>query len=181
MGSPTMTIPVGIKTRPERLRRRFPVRTHLTNLLITTTIENNPAPIFIDGGSRISLCGIAVADRLSPMKLPARLLLALLVVGIGLFTVMPPGKVSLVVPQTSCYRNMDMQRCHGCLSHTTGTSSGLGSTCCAAQSGCCSLYFTRVTPFLTEMQLIGGVGISDEHATLRAQRPPVPPPRSVIS
>jgi hypothetical protein len=130
---------------------------------------------------RESLWKIAVGDRLSPMKLPARLLLALLMVGIGLFTVMPPGKVSLVVPQTSCYRNMDMQGCHGCLSHTTGTSSGLGSTCCVTQSGCCSLYFTRATPFLTEMQLIGGVGIGNEHATVRTQRPPVPPPRGVFA
>ena len=39
MGSPTMTIRVGIKTRPERLRRRSPVRTHLKNMLITTTRE----------------------------------------------------------------------------------------------------------------------------------------------
>jgi hypothetical protein len=113
------------------------------------------------------------------MKLPARLLLALLMVGIGLFTVMPPGKVALVVPQASCCRDMDMQGCHSCLSHT-GTSSALGSTCCANQSVCCSLYFTKATSFLTAMQLIGGVGISNEHATVRAQRPPVPPPRSVF-
>jgi hypothetical protein len=31
------------------------------------------------------------------------------------------------------------------------------------------------------MQLIGGVGISDENATVRAQRPPVPPPRGVFA
>jgi hypothetical protein len=130
---------------------------------------------------RESLWKIAGGDKLSRMKLPARLLPALLVVGIGLFTVMPPGKVSPVVPQTSCYRNMDMQGCEGCLSHTTGTSSGLGSTCCGTQSGCCSLYFTRATLFLTRMQLIGAVGIRDEHATVRAQRPPVPPPRGVFA
>jgi len=124
---------------------------------------------------------ITVGDRLSPMKLPARLLLALFVVGIGLFTVMPPGKVSLVVPQTSCCRGMDMQGCHGCPSHTTGTSSALASTCCANQSVCCSLYFSKATSFLTAMQLIGGVGISNEHATVRAQRPPVPPPRGVFA
>ena len=114
------------------------------------------------------------------MKLPARLLLALLVVGIGLFTVMPPGKASLVVPQTSCCKDMDMQGCHGCLSHT-GTSSPLGSTCCANQSVCCSLYFTKATSFLTAMQLIGRVGISDERAIVRAQRPAVPPPRGVFA
>jgi hypothetical protein len=75
---------------------------------------------------------------------------------------------------------MDMQDCHGCLSHT-GTSSALGSTCCANQSVCCSLYFTKATSFLTAMQLIGGVGISDERATVRAQRPAVPPPRGVFA
>jgi hypothetical protein len=124
---------------------------------------------------------IAPGDRLWAMKLPARLLLVVLVAGIGLFTVMPPGKVLLAVPQTSCCRNMDMQGCHGCLSHTTGSSSALESTCCGTQSGCCSLYFTRATPFLTGMQLIVVIGINDEHATVRAQRPLVPPPRGVFA
>ena len=73
-----------------------------------------------------------------------------------------------------------MQGCHGCLSYT-GTSSALGSTCCVNQSVCCSLYFTMATPFLTAMQPIGGVGISNEHATVRVQRPPVPPPRGLFA
>jgi hypothetical protein len=151
-------------------------------MLITTTHENNPAQIFIDGGSRISFWKIAVGDRLLPMKLPARLLLAALTLSIGFLAPMPPREVSLaIVHNSNCCADMNTGGCHSCPTNTGETNSGLASTCCTSQSGCCSLYFTKATSFLTAMQLIVVIGINDEHATVRTQRPRVPPPRGVFA
>jgi hypothetical protein len=41
------------------------------------------------------------------------------------------------------------------------------------------LYAT--TPFSTSMQLLGVIGINDERATTRTQRPLIPPPRGSFS
>jgi len=76
---------------------------------------------------------------------------------------------------------MDMGGCHGCPANTGGMNSGFGSTCCGGQAGCCWLYFTDVARFVTGMEMVGKVGISNERVTTRAQRPPVPPPRIAFS
>jgi hypothetical protein len=61
------------------------------------------------------------------------------------------------------------------------TTSGFASSCCTTQSACLALYFSKATPFSTSVHLLGLIGVSDERATTRAERPPVPPPRGVIS
>jgi hypothetical protein len=83
--------------------------------------------------------------------------------------------------ETNCCADINTGRCHSCPTNTGETNRGFGSTCCGTQSMCCALYFTKARAFVTPMQLIGTVGVSDEHASARAQRPPVPPPRSLIS
>ncbi|MFZ0916043.1 MAG: hypothetical protein WAN04_04045 [Candidatus Udaeobacter sp.] len=116
------------------------------------------------------------------MKLPARLLLAALLLSIGSLTPMEPGKTFLAISQTSnCCAGMHTSGCHGCLTSTGETSSGFGSSCCGMGSACFALYFTKVASFFAQIHLIGTIGVSDEHGTTLTQRPAVPPPRSVIS
>jgi hypothetical protein len=132
--------------------------------------------------SRIIFWKILVGDKLWPVKLAPRLLMAALVLSIGSLTPVLSRETSLSTPhETNCCADINTGRCHSCSTNAGETNPGLGSTCCAAQSVCCALYFTKAKAFVTPMQLIGTVGISDERPSARAQRPPVPPPRSAIS
>ena len=122
------------------------------------------------------------SDKLRAMKLPARLLLAVLTLSIGFLTPIVSPQTGLTNPQTSdrC-ASVNTGRCHGCPTSMGESTSAFGSSCCTTQSGCCALYFTRATPFSSRMQLIGRVGVRDELGTTRVERPPVPPPRSLFS
>jgi hypothetical protein len=125
---------------------------------------------------------VLTGDKLRAMKLPARLLLAALTLSVGALSPIVPAEVSLPNSHASnCCVSQNADRCHSCLTTMGDTTSALASSCCAAQSGCCALYFTRSTPFSTSMQLLGVIGINDEGATTRTQRPLVPPPRGAFS
>src|SRR6185312_6726070 len=114
------------------------------------------------------------------MKLPARLLLAALTLGVGALSPIVSAEASLPDSHASnCCVSENTDKCHSCIATMGDTTSALASSCCAAQSGCCALYFTRSTPFSISMQLLGVIGINDECATTRTQRPLIPPPRGV--
>ena len=122
------------------------------------------------------------SDKLRAMKLPARLLLAVLTLSIGFLTPIVSPQTTLTNSQTSdrC-ASVNTGRCHGCPTSMGESTSAFGSSCCTTQSGCCALYFTRATPFSSRMQLIGRVGVRDEVVTTRVERPPFPPPRTLFS
>lgn len=121
-------------------------------------------------------------DKIYPMKLPARLLLAALTISIGFFTPIFPGKTSPAIShKINCCADMSVDGCQSCPMNTGATNSGSGSTCCAMQSVCLLLYFTSPTSLVTAMQMISTIGVINECATARAQRPPVPPPRILFS
>ena len=125
---------------------------------------------------------ILVGDKLYPMKLAARVLLTALTISIGSLTPILPRETSLAIShKASCCVDMNTGGCHGCLTNTGETNSGLGSTCCTAQSVCLLVYLTSATSFVTEVQMIGTLGVISERATARGQRPPVPPPRIASS
>jgi hypothetical protein len=134
------------------------------------------------GTWRISFGKILVGDKLCPMKLPARLLMAALVLSIGSLTPVLSREMSLSTPhETNCCADINTGRCPSCPTNIGETNTGFGSACCTTQSVCCALYFTKAKVFVTPTQVIGTVGVNAERASARAQRPPVPPPRSVIS
>src|SRR4029450_12276893 len=115
------------------------------------------------------------------MKLPARLLLAMLTLSIGSLTPIGSPQTALTNSQTSDRCVMTNTRtCHSCPTSMGGTSTS-GSSCCVTQLGCCTLYLTRATPFLADIPLIGTVNLDDERAMARTQRPSVPPPRGAFS
>jgi hypothetical protein len=111
------------------------------------------------------------------MKLPARLLLAALLLSVGSLTPIVPGETILAISRTSnCCASQNTGMCHSC-----PATMGFASSCCASQSACLALYLSKATPFSASVHPLGVIGVSDERATKRAERPPVPPPRSVFS
>jgi hypothetical protein len=125
---------------------------------------------------------VPTSDKLELMKLPARLLLAALTLGVGALSPVVPVEASLPKSQTSgCCASQEMGRCNSCPMTMGDAPSGLASSCCSIQPTCCTLYFARATPFSTSMRVLGTIGVSDQCATARAERPPVPPPRVEFS
>src|SRR4029450_3011787 len=115
------------------------------------------------------------------MKLPARLLLAVLTLSIGSLTPIGSPQRALTNSQTSDRCVMTNTRtCHSCPTSMDGTPTP-GSSCCMTQLGCCALYLTRTTPVLADIPLIGTVNLDDERAMARTQRPLIPPPRGGLS
>jgi hypothetical protein len=125
---------------------------------------------------------VPTGDKLQPMNLPARLLLAALTLGVGALSPIVPPQIYLADSPTSdrC-ASLNTGRCHSCPMTTGQTTSAFASSCCATQTGCCALYLTRGTTFSVGVHLIGTVGVNDERVTTRTQRPPVPPPRGAFS
>jgi hypothetical protein len=146
------------------------------------TIFLKSMPLNLSGQIENILWKILTGDKLQQMKLPARLLLAALALSIGCLTQAVPPQTTLTNSQTSdrC-ASVNTGRCHSCPMTMGETTSASASACCATQSACCALYLTRGTPFITGMHLIGTVGIRDERVMMRAERPPVPPPRALLS
>src|SRR4029453_8320187 len=112
---------------------------------------------------------VLVGDKLCPMKLAARLLMAALVLSIGSLTPVLSREMSLSTPhETNCCADMKMGGCHSCPTDTGATHSGFASTCCTAQSVCCALYFSKPKAFVAPMQPIGTVGVNDQRVSARA-------------
>jgi hypothetical protein len=66
-------------------------------------------------------------------------------------------------------------KCNG--SDADTQDSNTRSTCCFGQHCCVVLYLTNARPFVANTLVVGTINGIDEHASTRAHRPPVPPPR----
>src|SRR5581483_94191 len=117
------------------------------------------------------------------MKLPARLLLAVLTLSVGAFSPVVPSQVALPNSESSacCPMVVNTGACHGCPMPVGQTTSASGTSCCVTQSGCCALLLTKSPAFSARIQFLGVIGEKKERATARNQRPPVPPPRDLFS
>ena len=152
------------------------------SFLESQRIFNKVAVDVVNAGLRIFFWKALTGDKLRAMKLPARLLLAVLTLSIGFLTPIVSPQTTLTNAQTPdrC-ASVNMGRCHACPTSMGESTSAFGSSCCTTQSACCALYFTSATPFSSRMELIGRVGVRDEIVTTRVERPPVPPPRTLFS
>jgi hypothetical protein len=133
------------------------------------------------GQNQNLLSKIPIADKLHTMKLPARFLLAVLTLSIGFLTPVASPQTIFTNSETSnCCAIMNTGVCHSCPAAAAESTSAPGAPCCATQSGCFALYFTRTKTFSASVHLLGVIRVSDEPAITRTQRPPVPPPRGVF-
>jgi len=122
------------------------------------------------------------SDKLQPMKLPARLLLAGLTLGVSVLSPIAPAEVPTPDSHISnCCASQSMDKCHSCLVAMGETTPASASSCCTTQTTCLALYFSKATPFSTSMHLLGVIRVGDERATARTQRPLIPPPRGGLS
>jgi hypothetical protein len=125
------------------------------------------------------LSEMAVCDSMPVMRLPARLLLAVLAVSLASLTPVLPGEsVPPVQRKASCCADMNMDAGQRCPINPGSTSS---AACCTGPSVCLLLYFGNGDAFSAQTQMIRSISISNDRVTTRSQRPPVPPPRSVVS
>jgi hypothetical protein len=76
---------------------------------------------------------------------------------------------------------MNMDAGVRCPINPGGTSSTSSATCCTGPAVCLLLYFEISNAFAAGAEMSGTVLVNDDRATARSQRPPVPPPRSVVS
>ena len=135
----------------------------------TTRVDSLPL-------SKIALCG-----NVSPMKLRARMLLAVLAVSLASLTpVLPSGPVPAVQQKAHCCIAMNMTAGIRCPINPGGTTSS-SATCCTAPTACLFLYFGNGDSFAAQKQMIRAISMSDDRATARSKRPPVPPPRTAVS
>jgi len=124
-----------------------------------------------------------MCDNLPVMRIPARLLLAVVVLGIGSLAPVLPDQAAPVVQQKShccADMNIDASGSHSCPLNRGANNSGCGSTC-TTPAVCLLLYFGSVNAFIANTHLIGTISVSNASLFSRSQRPPVPPPRSVVS
>jgi hypothetical protein len=115
------------------------------------------------------------------MKLPARLLFALLALNLAALTPVVPSESTPVVQQKhSCCVDMNLNGGARCPinSGSTGPSS---ASCCTGPAACLFLYFGNANSFSAQTKLSGAILLSDDSPITRSQRPPVPPPRIELS
>ena len=112
------------------------------------------------------------------MKLPAQLLLAILTVSLASLTPVLPGESAPTVQQKTCCADMTMDAGVRCPINPAGTTTG---TCCTSPAACLLLYLGNANPLALGAEMSGTISVNDDRVTVRGQRPPVPPPRSVVS
>jgi hypothetical protein len=112
------------------------------------------------------------------MKLPSRLLLAVLAVSLASLTSVLPGESAPTVQQKTCCADMNMDAGVRCPINPGGTST---ATCCTSSAVCLLLYFGNANAFAAGAQISGTISASSERVTTRSNRPPVPPPRPEFS
>jgi hypothetical protein len=138
-------------------------------------VESIPNPL---ANALSKMCG---RDNLYRMATPAKLLLAVLVVGIGCLAPVLPDQSSHVTQQkTECCADINVDGSHSCPINRGANNSACGSTC-TTPAVCLLLYFGNANTFIANSQLIGTISVGNAALTARAQRPPVPPPRAAFS
>jgi hypothetical protein len=93
--------------------------------------------------------------------------------------VLPSTTATAISPKKNCSAQMEFVSHGACRGCVTESSMSSGNTCCSAQ--CCALYFSRTGEFVSATTLIGRIGVTNQRVSRRAQRPPVPPPRTAFS
>ncbi len=114
------------------------------------------------------------------MKMPARLLLAVLAVSLASLTPVLPGESIPIAQQKTCCADMNMDAGARCPINPGGASSS-SAACCTAPAVCLLLYFGNAYAFAAGAAMSGTVLVNDDRVTARSQRPPVPPPRAEFS
>jgi hypothetical protein len=116
-----------------------------------------------------------VRDKIRAMKLPARLLLAILTLSLASLTPVLPGEpIPPLQQKTSCCADMNMDGGVRCPINPGGTST---ATCCTAPAVCLLLYFSGSNDFIPGVHSAGLRDSLNHRVTTRSYRPPVPPPR----
>src|SRR2546423_12911085 len=115
------------------------------------------------------------------MTLSARLLLTVLIAGIGSLAPVLPDQSPLPSHQNvHCCADMNRVSSHNCPINRGTNNSGCGPVC-TAPAACLSLYFGNTSLFVANSHLIGTISVSNASLISRARRPPVPPPRLLFS
>src|SRR6266513_2255771 len=114
------------------------------------------------------------------MKLPARLLLAVLALSLASLTPVLPEESVLPVQHRTCCADMNMDAGLRCPINPSGTTS-ISAACCVGPSVCLLLYFGNANAFAAGTEMSGRVFVNNDRVTTRSQRPPVPPPRVEFS
>jgi len=115
------------------------------------------------------------------MKLPARLLLAVLTVSLASLTPVLPGEpIPPLQQKTSCCADMNMDAGLRCPINPGGTSSS-SATCCTAPAVCLLIYLSTANAFAAQSQMNGTISTNNDRVSARSQRPLVPPPRTAVS
>jgi hypothetical protein len=128
-------------------------------------------------------CEMSASDNMYPVKLPARLVICVLSISIGLLSPILPGEMARAASQQTNRRAYEVTsgQCCGSQSRPAPSSSAMNSNCCSGQTCCVVLYVASTThladPFLTGER----ISAMEQHALARTQRPPVPPPRVEFS
>lgn len=111
-----------------------------------------------------------------------RFLLAILALGIGSLTpTLPDQLASASKHKVQCCADMNVANSHSCPISRGANNSTAGSTCCSSQAPCFVCYSHAADDFLARVNAIGFTSFVNDRVTVRAQRPPVPPPRIAFS
>jgi hypothetical protein len=122
-----------------------------------------------------------VRDKIRVMKLPVRLLFAILTLTLAsLSPVLPGDSVPSLERKTRCCADMNADASHSCPINRGENNSGCGSTC-TTPAGCLLLYFGNANAFIASSYLIHTISLSNASSIARSRRPPVPPPRAAFS
>ncbi len=118
---------------------------------------------------------------LGAMKLPARLLFALLAINLAALTpVVPAASVIVVKQKHACCADVNVKDGVRCPINS-GSTTPSTAACCSGPAACLCLYFGNTNPFSAQTQLSGAISFNNVRSTARFQRPPVPPPREAVS
>ena len=109
----------------------------------------------------------------------ARFLFVMLAVSLASLTPIVPGAlVPSAQPKSRCCADMNAIAGQRCPLNQTGTNST--STCCVSPSACVPFHVSNEDGFGPRSEVIGAIFVSNDHFSVRTQRPPVPPPRGSI-
>src|SRR6266513_3328514 len=114
------------------------------------------------------------------MKLPARLLLAVLALSLASLTPVLPEESVLPVQHRTCCADMNMDAGLRCPINPSGTSSS-SAACCVGPSVCLLLYFGNANAFAAGTEMSGTISVNDDPVTARLLWTPLPPPRVEFS
>ena len=128
-------------------------------------------------------------SRTAQVRVSNHLMLSksLLSLALGIAVVIAPAApieiAKIVSPKKSCssYLQVNADPCQGCPMTPSSSNSTSGSSCCSAQAPCFVCYSHFTDGFVAAMDTLRFAQFANERVKTRSRRPPVPPPRTVIS